>query len=104
MPVYKAMFEHMPTSDMLIFKRSAAEGCCHLQMLKHYTSVCFGRLLALAGKNLRLSETHFAVALEATVNDSGLILAPNLQQEQVSFLRTDARHCCDLKVLCIFRS
>ena len=86
LPVYKAMFEHMPTFAMLAsgqYKRSTAEVLRSMKTLNHYTTVSFGRLLVSAGRRLRLSEAHFEAALQAICN-SGLILAPNLQQEQVS--------------------
>lgn len=90
LPVYKAMFEHMPKSGMLAAAMQGklslpADECLRsVVMLKHYTSVSFGRLLVLAGRKLRLSEAHFEAALEAIISNSGLMLAPNLQQEQVS--------------------
>lgn len=88
LPVYKAMFDHMPTSAMLTSMLSADalsadEAVRRVTMMKHYTSVSFGRLLVSAGRRLRLSEAHFEAAREAIVRNSGLILASNLQQEQV---------------------
>ena len=88
LPVYKAMFEHMPKAGMLAawmagFKPSADEALRSVTMLKHYTSVSFGRLLVSAGLRLRLRQAHFEAALEAIISKSGLVLAPNLQQEQV---------------------
>lgn len=53
-------------------------------MPKYYTLLLFGRLLVLAGHRLRLQTTHFQAALRAIINESELVLAPNLMQEQVS--------------------
>lgn len=96
LPVYKEMFQHMPKVAMfssMQFKISTDEALRAATMGNHYTSVSFGRLSASAGRNLRLSEAHFEAALEATIKKSGLILAPNLQQEQFSFCQfyTDGR-------------
>lgn len=94
LPVYKAMFEHMPNATMLA---ESFRGGSNLpvdyalrsvKMPKHYTSVSFARLLVSAGRKLRLSESHFEAALEAIIGNSGLILAPNLQQDQVSCVLT----------------
>lgn len=87
LPVYKAMFAHMPTSSMVRSMMSETLGNAALrsvQMVKHYTSVSFARLLGSARRTLRVSAAHFEAALEAIIRNSGLILAPNLQQEQVS--------------------
>ena len=89
LPVYKAMFGHMPKAGMLAatmrgqLKLPVDEALRSVTMLKHYTSVSFGRLLVSAGRKLRLGDTHFEAALEAIISKSGLMLAPNLQQEQV---------------------
>lgn len=98
LPVYKAMFEHMPKMDMWNAIRSGMQGMEAMPvnqalrmatMIKHYTSVSFGRLLALARRQLRLNEMHFEAARDAVINKSGLVLASNLQQEQVGHcLRT----------------
>ena len=56
----------------------------NMTMPNQYTPVSFGRLLAVAGRQLRLKTAHFQAALFAIINGSGLILAPNLMQEQVS--------------------
>ena len=88
LPVYKAMFEHMPKTAMWKTMKSGMPGMPVNQalrfttMTKHYTSVSFGRLLALAGRQLRLNADHFEAARDAVIDNSGLILAPNLQQEQ----------------------
>lgn len=87
LPVYKAMFAHMPNSAMLgstQFKQQANELLRAVAMRRQYTSVSFGRLLVLAGRRLRLTETHHEAALEAVHRNSGLILATNLRPEQVS--------------------
>lgn len=49
----------------------------------HYTSVSFIRLLVGAGRRLRLSATHYRAVLYALMNNSGMMLASNLSQEQV---------------------
>ena len=50
---------------------------------KSYTGASFGRLLALASRRLHIKAEHYEAALNAAMNDSGLVLAPNLQQEKV---------------------
>lgn len=55
----------------------------------HYTSVSFIRLLALAGRRLRLTAAHFRAVLNALMNDSGMMLASNLSQEQVRHARKE---------------
>lgn len=87
LPVYKAMFAHMPTTAMLSsgrLRQAMAGTVQSMAIPKYYTSVSFGRLLALAGRRLRLKTAHFRAALHAITNGSGLILATNLMQEQVS--------------------
>lgn len=49
----------------------------------HYTSASFVRLIALAGRRLRLSADHFRAVLSALMNDTSMMLASNLSQEQV---------------------
>eukprot|EP00752_Nemacystus_decipiens_P011512 g10222.t1 len=94
LPVYKAMFEHIPSSEMMapvLSKRSIGHQRALLRSMitvNHYTSVTFGRLLVLAGRKLRLDEAHFEAALRAVVHSSGLILAPNLNLEQVAVFHT----------------
>lgn len=89
LPVYKAMFEHMPKSTMLrslqmMRGRSNTNEALRWFTIPHYyTSVSFGRLLSLARRQLRLRVAHFEAALDAIMDNSGLMLAPNLQQEQV---------------------
>ena len=80
------MFAHMPTTAMLSSGAlgSRKELCQKVMMPQHYTSVSFGRLLAWAGRRLRLKAAHFKSALHAIVGNSGIILATNLMQEQVS--------------------
>lgn len=85
LPVYKAMFDHMPKSAMLAsmrFEQPWAVRSCTIP--HHYTSVSFGRLLSLSRRQLHLSVTHFEAVLHAIIRNSGLMLAPNLQQEQVT--------------------
>ena len=50
---------------------------------KYYTGASFGRLLAVAGRRLRIEAEHFEASLEAMIHESDLILARNLQQEMV---------------------
>lgn len=86
LPVYKAMFEHMPKSGMLAsmnFTLPVNQAIRSVMLPHHYTSVSFGRLLSLARRQLRLSVTHFEAVYDAITDNSGLVLAPNLQQEQV---------------------
>lgn len=90
LPVYKAMFEQLPTTAMLAASmlgplKPTAEEARRIITLKHYTSVSFGRLLVLAERQLRLTQAYSEAALEAIIENSGLTLAPALQQEQVSF-------------------
>lgn len=51
---------------------------------KVYTSASFARLVAVASRHLHLETVHYKAALRAVIADSGMILAPNLQQEKVS--------------------
>ena len=86
LPVYKAMFAHMPTTAMffsgILGDRKAP--IRNVILPKYYTSGSFGRLLISAGRQLRLKPAHFRSALHAIMSNSGLVLAPNLVQEQVS--------------------
>lgn len=79
LPVYKAMLPFAGpagmTADMMINMATTAN---------HYTSVSFIRLLTLAARRLRLTSTHYRAVLHALMNDSGMMLASNLSQEQVS--------------------
>ncbi|CAB1098062.1 unnamed protein product [Ectocarpus sp. CCAP 1310/34] len=87
LPVYKEMFGHMPKTSMLAsrkFHLPANEALRSATLLKYYTSVSFGRLLSLAGRRLRLRVAHFDSVLGAIIDNSGLILAPNLMQEQMA--------------------
>lgn len=94
LPVFKAMFAHMPTTAMLTSRvlEDREELLQKVLLPKHYTSVSFGRLLALAGRQLRLKTAHFQSALQAIASKSGLILASNLQQEQVSHRTHCTKH------------
>ena len=79
LPIYKAMSPMagplgVPQEEMITMFTTA----------NHYTSVSFIRLLALASRRLRLSTLHFMTVLHAMMDNSGMILATNLSQEQVS--------------------
>lgn len=84
-PVYKAMFSHMPTEEMLAggfwepYNHALGDGVS----VKHYTPASFGRLLASAGRFLRLGTRHFKAALHAIVTRSDRISARNLVEEKV---------------------
>ena len=87
LPVYKAMFAHMPKVDVWTpgkFEMAINQAARSATNFKHYTSVSSARLLVSAGRTLRLSVGHFEAARDAIINNSGLILAPILQQEQLS--------------------
>lgn len=79
LPIYKAM---SPMAGNMTL--SKAEWEASLTMANHYTSVSFVRLVALAGRRLRLTQAHFRAVLNALMNDSGMLMASNLCQEQVS--------------------
>ncbi|CAM9233644.1 unnamed protein product [Ectocarpus fasciculatus] len=84
------MFGHMPKTSMLEsrkFDLPVTEALRSTTMPKYYTSVSFGRLVSLAGRRLRLSVDHFDSVLNAMIDNSGLILAPNLMQEQMAAFR-----------------
>ena len=83
LPVYKAMFDHMPKS-MTGFETSATTGRrAAVTAFNHYTSASFGRILALARQRLNLTVDHFEAVRDTIIADSGLVLAPKLKQEQV---------------------
>lgn len=84
LPVYKAMFANVD----LLGSRGREESIRALTTPMHYTSMSFIRLLALAGRQLRLDTRHFEAALKAMIVGSGLIMASNMMQEQVSFVRS----------------
>lgn len=79
LPVYQAMSPMAGpsgmTPDMMIHMATTAN---------HYTSISFMRLLTVAARRLRLTSTHFRAVLNALMKDSGMLLASNLSQEQVS--------------------
>lgn len=80
------MLAHMPSTAMF-FSGLLGNSKMLLKdalLPKHYTSASFGRLLILAGRQLRLKPAHFRSALHAVMDNSGIVLAPNLVQEQVS--------------------
>lgn len=81
LPVYKAMSPMAGAMEM-----SKAERIAMMTTPNHYTSVSFVRLLALAGRRLRLTAAHFRAVLNAMMDDSGMIMASNLCQEQVQNL------------------
>lgn len=89
LPVYKAMFSHIPTNYMLArgFRKPHYHVLRDVVSPKHYSSASFGRLLASAGRFLRLGTRHFDAALDAIITQSDLILAPNLVQEKVKNLQ-----------------
>ncbi|CAM9211239.1 unnamed protein product, partial [Laminaria digitata] len=86
LPVYKAMFAHMPTTAVFSSGVLPNRNTLLLNQMepKYYTSMSFGRLLALAGGQLRLKTAHFQAALHAIRDNSGVLLAPNLMQEQAA--------------------
>eukprot|EP00752_Nemacystus_decipiens_P005603 g5071.t1 len=86
LPIYKAMVPM--AGDMGLSKD---EWVAKLTMANHYTSVSFVRLVALAGRRLRLSEAHFRAVLDGLMNDSGMLMASNLCQEQMALF-----HALDL--------
>ncbi|CAN0497411.1 unnamed protein product, partial [Ectocarpus sp. 8 AP-2014] len=87
LPVYKAMFANVD----LLGSRGREESIRALTTPMHYTSVSFIRLLALAGRQLRLDTRHFEAALKAMIVGSGLIMASNMMQEQMALF-----HAMDL--------
>ncbi|CAM9120819.1 unnamed protein product [Ectocarpus sp. 6 AP-2014] len=80
LPVYKAMFSHMPNKSM--FGLDDKQLLLSAATNKYYTSVSFARVLALAGRRLRLGSAHFEAARVSIFESSGLVLALNLRQEQ----------------------
>lgn len=87
----------MPKTSMFAsrkFDLPANEALRSTTMPKYYTSVSFGRLLSLAGRRLRLRVAHFDSVLGAIIDNSGLVLAPNLQQEQVRQLLSNTSGRC----------
>lgn len=78
LPVYKAMSPMAGATGM-----SNEELITMLKSPNHYTSVSFVRLLALAGRRLRLCPAHFKTVLDSIMDDSGMIMASNWSQEQV---------------------
>lgn len=84
LPVYKAMFAHMPSYEENIFRSlDSREKIARFFAPKYYTSLGFARLVAMAGRRLRLGSSHYKAVVRAIRGGSRLILAPNLQQEQV---------------------
>lgn len=81
LPVYKAMFSHMP--NMSMFGLDDKQLLLSAATNKYYTSVSFARVLALAGRRLRLGSAHFEASRVSIFESSGLVLALNLRQEQV---------------------
>lgn len=101
LPVYKPMMSHIPTLATIASGPIAMSNSRDMRRAfstpNQYTPASFGRLLALASRRLRLGTAHFEEALHATVRRSGLILASNLAQEQVSFTISNDLFCV---VLC----
>lgn len=91
LPVYKAMLPMAGpagmTADMIIKMTTTAN---------HYVSVSFIRLLTSAARRLRLTSTHYRAVLHSLMNDSGMMLASNISQEQVS--HPDSHCQCRLNV------
>ncbi|CAN0267812.1 unnamed protein product, partial [Ectocarpus sp. 12 AP-2014] len=87
LPVFKAMFANVD----LLGSRGREESIRALTTPMHYTSASFIRLLALAGRQLRLDTRHFEAALKAMIVGSGLIMASNMMQEQMALF-----HAMDL--------
>lgn len=87
LPVYKAMLAHVPTEQDVscLGRRSGTEEekLFDESTPKHYTSASFGRLLALAGRRLRLKEEHFDAVLRAMASESGIHSPFVLLKEQV---------------------
>ena len=82
LPVYKAMLAHMPRTAMSPWiEHPRIVRAVVIQ--KSYTSASFARLVAVASRHLHLETAHYKAALDAVIADSGMILAPNLQQEKV---------------------
>lgn len=85
LPVYKTMFCHLPTmADMMTKPSFSVEDLAASLMPKNYIPASFARLLGLAGRQMRLSTTHFKTALDAVVSQSGLLLASHRRRETVS--------------------
>ncbi|CAM9255485.1 unnamed protein product, partial [Ectocarpus sp. 4 AP-2014] len=80
LPVYKAVFSHM--SNMSMFRLDDKQLLLSAATNKNYTSVSFARVLALAGRRLRLGCAHFEAAQVSIFESSGLVLTLNLRQEQ----------------------
>ncbi|CAM9288454.1 unnamed protein product [Ectocarpus fasciculatus] len=92
LPVYKAMFANLPNMARAMSGSEGRQECIRaLSTPMHYTSVSFIRLLALAGRQLRLDTKHFEAALKAMIVDSGLIMASNMMHEQMALF-----HAMDL--------
>lgn len=85
LPIYKGMFEYMLLVQQSAMGGKTAQDALMAAMTapKHYTPLSFARLLAVAGRRLRLSPVHFKAAINATICQSGLMMASNFQQEQV---------------------
>lgn len=86
LPVYKAMFSHMPTmawAEAGPLAKTTDEWVRSAITPKHYSRASFARLLVLAGRRLRPGTVHFETALNAVGSKSGLVLAPNLVPETV---------------------
>lgn len=82
LPVYKAMHAHMPETAMSRWIEDPSTARA-MVIPKFYTSASFSRLVAVASRHLHLETVHYKAALDAVIADSGILLAPNLQQEKV---------------------
>lgn len=85
LPVYKEMNHYMLLVQQFISagQQRTEEMMAALAKPRHYTPLSFARLVAAAGRQLRLGLDHHVAALDATIERSGFILASNFQQEQV---------------------
>ncbi|CAM9397242.1 unnamed protein product, partial [Hapterophycus canaliculatus] len=78
LPIYKTMSPMAGPVDLNLEKIISMSTTAN-----HYTSISFIRLIALAGRRLRLSAEHFRAVLKTIRNDGSMLLAFNLSQEQV---------------------
>ncbi|CAM9183760.1 unnamed protein product [Ectocarpus fasciculatus] len=93
LPVYKAMFSHMPNKALPMFGLDKKQLLLSVATNNYYTSVSFARVLALAGRRLRLGPAHFEAARVSVFESSGLVLALNLRQEQTVLHDSTQRVC-----------
>lgn len=90
LPVYRAMTNHMPRgsdtpSDLTWEAALEMSEEAHVNsVMKYYTTSSFGRLLALAGRRLRLQTEHFQAVLDILGDGSYISSGPIQRGEQVS--------------------